>query len=148
MDPVDNERATAKEMVSYARQQGVDLEPVRKDSILQKGQRWIFLWGKREALPCSGPADEPEGTLHYNMQGAISVLPSSLKGAAGTFQGAWSEAGTFESMDQAFDLVKAWLLDSREVEIYLPDPSGVMGFEAWRGRSPERARASSQYHAS
>ncbi len=80
------------------------------------GQRWIFLWRKREALPCGGLADEQVGTLHYNMQGAISVLPSSLKGAGGTFQGAWSGAGTFESMDQAFDLVKAWLLDSREVD--------------------------------
>ena len=50
------------------------------------------------------------------MQGAISVLPSSLKGSAGAFRGAWSEAGTFEDMEQAFELVKAWLLDWKEVD--------------------------------
>ena len=35
------------------------------------------------------------------MQGAISVLPSRLKESAGAFRGAWSEAGTFENMEQA-----------------------------------------------
>ena len=115
MDPVDNVRATAQEVVSYARQQGVDLEPLRNDSMFQKDRDGSILW-RKDALPCSGPADEQEGTLHYNMQGAISVLPSSLKGAAGAFQGAWSEAGTFENMEQAFELVKAWLLDCKEVD--------------------------------
>jgi hypothetical protein len=116
MDPVDNERTTAREVVSYAQQRGVDLEPLRSDSTFQKDQRWIFLWRKRNALPCSGPADEQEATLHYNMQGAISVLPSSLRASAGAFQGGWSEAGTFESLEQAFELVKAWLLDWKEVD--------------------------------
>jgi hypothetical protein len=116
MDPVDNERATAEEVVSYAQQRGVDLEPLRNDSTFQKGQRWIFLWRKRNVLPCSGPADEQEGTLHYNMQGAISVLPSSLRGSADAFRGGWSEAGTFEDLEQAFELVTAWLLDGKEVD--------------------------------
>ena len=116
MDPVDNERTTAREVVSYAQQRGVDLEPLRNDSTFQKDQRWIFLWRKRNALPCSGPANEQEGTLHYNMQGSISVLPSSLRGSAGAFQGGWSEAGTFESLEQAVELVKAWLIDWKEVD--------------------------------
>jgi hypothetical protein len=116
MDQVANERTTAQELVSLARQQGIDLEPLRNDSALRKGSRWIFLWRKRGELPCSGPADEREGTLHYNMQGAIAALPSSLKGAAGAFQGAWSEAGTFENLEQAFELVRAWLLDWKEVD--------------------------------
>jgi hypothetical protein len=50
------------------------------------------------------------------MQGAISVLPSSLRESAGAFRGGWSEAGAFEDMEQAFELVKAWLLDGREVD--------------------------------
>jgi hypothetical protein len=116
MEPVDNERATAQELVSYAYQQGVDLEGFRDDSLFQKGQRWIFLWRKRNALPWSGPAKEQDGILHYHMQGAISALPSVLKGANGTFQGAWYEAGTFEDLEQAFVLVKAWLLDWKEVD--------------------------------
>ena len=67
-------------------------------------------------FPGTGPADEHEGTLHYNMQGAISVLPSALRGVVGAFHGAWSEAGTFENLEQAFELVKAWLLDCREID--------------------------------
>ena len=116
MDAVDNERKTAEEVVFHARQKGVDLEPFRSDSLFQKGQRWIFLWRKWDALPCTGPGDDQEGTLHYNLQGAISVLPSRLTEAPGAFRGAWSEAGTFEDLDQAFELVKAWLLDCREVD--------------------------------
>jgi hypothetical protein len=116
MDPIDNERATAQEVFSYAQQRGVDLEPLRNDSMFQRDQRWIFLWRKQNALPCSGPAGESDGTIHYNMQGAISVLPSSLRESAGAFRGGWSEAGTFENMEQAFELVKAWLLDWKEVD--------------------------------
>jgi hypothetical protein len=116
MDPVDNERATAEEVVSYAQQRGVDLESLRNDSTFQRGRRWIFLWRKRGALPCSGPADEQEGTLHYNMQGSISVLLSSLRGSGGAFRGGWSEAGTFEDLEQAFELVTAWLLEGKEVD--------------------------------
>jgi len=115
MDPVDNERTTAQELVAYAQQQGLDLEPLRNDSMFQKGQRWIFLWRKRDALPCSGSVDEPVGTLHYNMQGATSALPDNLRGATRAFQGMWSEAGTFENLEQALQLVRAWLLDGKEV---------------------------------
>jgi hypothetical protein len=107
---------TAQELASYAEQQGVDLEPIRKDSVFQKDQRWIFVWRKRDALPCTGPAGEQEGTLHYSMEGTISVLPSHLKAADGAFRDAWSEAGTFENIEQAFELVKAWLLDWKEVD--------------------------------
>jgi hypothetical protein len=56
------------------------------------------------------------GTLHYNMPGAIGVPPSRLEASAGAFQGMWTEAGTFENMEQAYELVKAWLLDGREVD--------------------------------
>jgi hypothetical protein len=115
MDPVDNMRMTAEEVVTLARQRGIELDPLCIDGHFQRGRRWIFLWRKDE-LPSSGPAHEPPGTLHYNMQGAISVLPTNLKGSAGAFRGAWSEAGTFEDLEQAFELVKAWLLDGKEVD--------------------------------
>jgi hypothetical protein len=115
MNPVDNFRATAQELVSFARQQGIDFEPLRKDFTFQKDRRWIDVWRKDE-LPYSGPTGEQAGTLHYNMQGTIAVLPSRLEGSASAFRGAWSEAGTFENMEQAFELVKAWLLDWKEVD--------------------------------
>jgi hypothetical protein len=121
MDPVENVRATAQELVSFARQRGADLGLLCTDGHFQDDQRWIFLWRKDE-LPSSGPADEQAGTLHYNMQGAIAVLPRKLKASATAFHGMWTEAGTFESLEQAFELVKAWLLDRKEVD-HLPGRS-------------------------
>jgi hypothetical protein len=115
MAPADNFRTTAKELISFARQQGIDLEPFHRESTFEKGQRFIFFWRKDE-LPGTGPANEPLGTLHYNMQGAISELPSKLKDSASAFRGAWTEAGTFENLEQAFALLKAWLLDQNEVD--------------------------------
>jgi hypothetical protein len=116
MNQVDNERATARELVAYAQSRGIDLEPLRNDTLFQTGQRWIFMWRKRDDLPASGRDDEPEGTLHYNMQGSISVLPSVFKNSPAAFQGAWSEAGTFENLDQAVELLQAWLLDAKEID--------------------------------
>jgi hypothetical protein len=121
MDPLDSHRATARELVSFARQHGTDLEPFRNDFAFQKDRRWIDVW-RKDPQPGSGRADEPIGTLHYNMQGAISLLPSCLKDSAGLFRGAWSEAGTFEDLGQALALVKAWLIDWREVD-ELPERS-------------------------
>jgi hypothetical protein len=115
MDPVDNFRATAHEVLCIARQQGIDLEPFCTDGHFHSNQRWIYLW-RKDSLPATGPANEPLGTLHYNMQGTIALLPSKLKESASAFQGAWTEAGTFENLEQAFALVKAWLLDGKEVD--------------------------------
>jgi hypothetical protein len=115
MDPLDNSRAVAHELISLALEQGVDLEPLRRDDVFVNDRRWVWFW-RKDLLPGTGPADEPLGTLHYNMQGTISVLPRSLEGSAGAFRGAWSEAGTFENIDQAFELVRAWLLDWKEVD--------------------------------
>ncbi len=106
MDQVQNERATAKEVVAVARQRGLELEPLRNDSMIQSGQRWVYFWRKRDELPCSGAADEEEGTLHYNLQGPVSAPPSSVKGAADHFGGTWSEAGTFENIDEALELLR------------------------------------------
>jgi hypothetical protein len=116
MDPLENERATAHDLVSYARGQGVDLESLCKESVFQKDRRWIILWRKRDGLPCSGPAQEPEGMLHYSLQGAIDQLPGALPDSARAFQGAWTEAGTLEGLEQAFELVKAWLFDGKKID--------------------------------
>jgi hypothetical protein len=115
MDPVDNFRATAQELIFFARQQGIVLGSFCTEGNFENDQRWIFLWRKDE-LPGTGPAGEPLGTLHYNMQGAISVLPDRLRESASAFRGAWTEAGTFEDLGQAVELVKAWLLERKEVD--------------------------------
>jgi hypothetical protein len=119
MDPVDNFRAVAQELVSFAHQQGVDLEPIRNDFVFQKGKRDMNLWRKDE-LPWSGPANAKIGTLFYKISGRIELLPNVFKDSASAFHGFWNEGGTFESVEQAFDLLKAWLIDWKEVD-YLPN---------------------------
>lgn len=115
MNALDSVRTTAQELVSFARRQGVDLDALRTDFTFQQGRRWIDVW-RKDSLPGTGSADEPIGTLHYSMQGSITVLPRSLKASADSFQGSWTEAGTFESVEQAFELVRAWLIDGKEVD--------------------------------
>ena len=107
--------AVARELLSIAERQGIDLEPFRRDYAFEKSRRSIWFWRKDE-LPYSGPAHEKIGTLHYNMQGAIKVLPHVLKDSASAFRGAWTEAGTFENLEQALALLKAWLLEWKEVD--------------------------------
>jgi hypothetical protein len=116
MDLIENSRAVAEELVSFAREQGVDLEIVRTNDAFLKDQRWIWFWRKQDGIPCTGPVDEKEGTLHYNMQGTIEVLPEKLKESATAFRHAWTEAGTVASIEQAFHFLKAWLLDRSEVD--------------------------------
>jgi hypothetical protein len=44
------------------------------------------------------------------------VLPNVFKRSASAFRGVWSEAGILDDMAQAFELVKAWLIDRTEVD--------------------------------
>jgi hypothetical protein len=74
-----------------------------------------------DGLPCTARAEEHDGALNCNMQGAIRVLPSVFKQSAGAFRGAWTKAGTLGGVEEAFPLVKAWLLDGQEVDD-LPKP--------------------------
>ncbi len=116
MNVFEIERATAQEIASYARQQGVDLGSLCNDSVFQRSPRWVFFWRKVADVPCTGSDGEQEGTLHYNLQGTIHELPNRLQPPASTFQRTWSEAGTLESVQEAFTLVKRWLLEEKEVD--------------------------------
>ena len=113
MDPVENSRAAAQEVVALAQKHGVDLSC--SDGHFQTSGRWIYLW-RKDLAPGTGPADEPLGTLHYNMQGRVARLPCAASESSSAFKGSWSEAGTLESVEQAYELVKRWLLDRSEVD--------------------------------
>src|SRR5262249_42531689 len=115
MDPIENIQITAQEIITFGRAQGVDLMPLCTDGRFQKERRWILLW-RTDELTYSGRVEEKEGTLHYNMQGAISVLPGKLKGSSSAFRSASNEAGTLEDIEQAFELLRAWLLVRKEVD--------------------------------
>lgn len=111
--------AVAEELISIGEQQGLDLAPFCAEGFFQKDRRWIFFWRKDE-LPRSGRADEALGTLHYNLQGSIAALPGSMTDSASAFTGMWSESGTFENIEQAIELLGAWLLEGKEID-HLPE---------------------------
>jgi hypothetical protein len=69
--------------------------------------RFISLWRK-------------DGKVHYNMQGPIDILPERYKASASAFHGMWHEAGTVADLEQAFEFLKAWLIERKEVDL-LPE---------------------------
>lgn len=114
-DVIANSLSVARELVAIAQQHDVDLDSCRTNDVFRQGSRFIWCW-RKDSLPSSGPADEPVGTLHYSMQGTISTTPRVLHGSESAFQGHWTEAGTFENLEQALKLIAAWLLDWKEVD--------------------------------
>lgn len=109
MNEVESQVATAQELVAFAKQRGVDLSSISYDwSFLNEG-RFIILWRK-------------EGNVLYNMQGPVKILPERLKASATIFRGIWHETGSLETIEQALDFVKAWLLDRKEID-ELPERS-------------------------
>jgi hypothetical protein len=103
MDVVDSTEMTARELVTYAGQQAVDLEPVLDDIIFQKDGRSVFFWKK-------------DSSVHYNMQGRVKSLPAGFEGSSGAFRGMWHEVGFVDGVAEAYALLKAWLLDAVEVD--------------------------------
>jgi hypothetical protein len=67
------------------------------------GDRFLSLWRKYEVV-------------HYNLPGEVDELPMQYKESAGAFRGGWTEAGTVQDIGQAFELLKAWLLDRKGVD--------------------------------
>jgi hypothetical protein len=106
---LESQQATARELLSLARQRGFDLGTICYDRAFLKEGRFLSLWRK-------------EGNVHYSLQGKIGDLPKRLEASRSAFQGMWVERGTFETLEQAFEFLKAWLLDRKEVDD-LPDRS-------------------------
>jgi hypothetical protein len=103
MNDLESQEATAQELVALAKQRGFDLSSTCHDWAFIDQGRFISLWRK-------------EGRVHYNLQGRIDALPATFKASASAFRGMWHEAGTLGDLEQAFELLKAWLIDTREVD--------------------------------
>ena len=106
MNDLESQKATAQELVAFAKQRGVDLSSTCYDWAFLSQGRFISLWRK-------------EDRVHYNLQGPIDALPERYKASARAFRGMWHEAGTLLDLEQAFELLKAWLVDIKEVD-HLP----------------------------
>ena len=103
MNDPESQGATAQELVAFAKQRGVDLSSTCYDWAFLNEGRFISLWRK-------------EGKVHYNMQGPINTLPERYKASASAFRGMWHEAGTLADLEQSFELLKAWLIELKEVD--------------------------------
>jgi hypothetical protein len=103
MNELESQEATADVLVDLAKQRGVELGSLRYDTAFFSEERYIWLWQK-------------EGKVRYNMQGRIDVLPEKMKDSASAFHGMWGETGTFDTIEQALEFVKAWLIDQKEVD--------------------------------
>jgi hypothetical protein len=98
-----SELAMARELISLAQQQGVDLASLYNSGTFLHDGRIIWFWRKNDVI-------------HYSLQGRISVLPQRYKASASAFRGMWDEAGTLTDLETAFEFLKAWLIDSKEVD--------------------------------
>ena len=107
MNEPESQEATAKELVAFAKQRGVDLSSTFYDWVFLNEGRFLLLWRK-------------ESKILYNMQGPVNVLPEKMKASLGAFRGKWGEPGSFETIEQAFEFLKAWLLDRKEVDALPP----------------------------
>ena len=103
MNDLESQLATTRELVAFAKQRGVDISPTCYNWAFLKEGRFISLWRR-------------EGNVQYNMQGPIKALPERYKASASAFRGMWHEAGTLADLEQAFELLKAWLIDMKGVD--------------------------------
>jgi hypothetical protein len=102
MNDLESQEATALELVALAKQRGADLSSTCHDFSFFNEGRLILLWRK-------------QGKVHYNMQGSIYALPARYKASASAFREMWHEAGTLADLEQALELLEAWLMDRKDV---------------------------------
>jgi hypothetical protein len=103
MNEWESRAATAQELVAIGKQRGVDLSATHDEGAFFTEGRFIQLCRK-------------EGRIHYNMQGRIGILPEKMKASASAFHGMWVERGSSETIEQAFEFLKAWLLERKEID--------------------------------
>lgn len=94
---------TSKALIDFAKQRGVDLSPNCQNAAFFGEGRYMMLWRK-------------DGKVHYNMQGLVRTLPERYKASASAFHGMWTEAGTLRDINEAFEFLKAWLIEKKEVD--------------------------------
>jgi hypothetical protein len=103
MSDFESMLATARELISLAAQQGIDLDPLfDSGTFLHDGR---IIWFRRKG-----------GIIHYSLQGKIEVLPREYEASASAFRGMWDEAGTVGDLEEAFEFLKAWLIDRTEID--------------------------------
>jgi hypothetical protein len=103
MSDFESMQATSRELYSLASRHGIDLGRMYDSGTFLRDARVAWFWRKN-------------GAVHYSLQGKIEVLPGRYRASLGVFRGMWDEAGTLADLEQALELLKAWLIDRKEVD--------------------------------
>lgn len=103
MNEFESLAAIANDLIDFARQRGEDISPKCHNSAFFEEGRYMMLWQK-------------DGKIHYNMQGKIRTLPERYKASATAFHGMWTEVGTVQDVEAAYEFLKAWLIERREID--------------------------------
>ncbi len=77
----ESELTMARQLISLAQRQGVDLASMYDSGTFLHDGRIIWFWRK-------------EGKVHYSIQGPVEILPERYQAAASHFNGIWAEAGS------------------------------------------------------
>jgi hypothetical protein len=104
MDYIESRREAAERLVHYAAAQSCGVALFRSEhDVFENGMRCIDLWLEGD-------------NFGYHISGEIVKLPSQFAESKSSFRGVWDEAGSVEDLDQAFHLLRAWLIDAKEVD--------------------------------
>jgi hypothetical protein len=106
MDELEGFRTLIPELTAIACRRGIDVATVSRKNGLWRNGRILTFW--------------PEaGVIRYCLQGGIKELPNAFAGSAGAFHGGYTEAGDCANLEDAMDLLVAWLFEERDVD-HLP----------------------------
>jgi hypothetical protein len=104
VDFSESKRQTAEHLVRHGVAQGCDVSTFCNEyNVFVNGKRWVEFWQSDQAIG-------------YHLAGEVRDLPSQLAASRSSFRGVWDEAGTLEGLGHAFELLRSWLIDGKEVD--------------------------------
>src|SRR5947209_6614516 len=117
MEPTtEEEQVTAKALIAFAQQRGIDLNPLRGIGVFQKNERWMVFERQKSDLDEDASVSEEIGPIHYVIRGDIPSVPTKYRDSTELFPVHWAEAGSVENFEQALALLEAWLQNQMHVD--------------------------------
>lgn len=104
MDFLESRREAADRLHRYAAARGIDLAQFRDEhDVFSRRSRWIDFWLEGAAVG-------------YHLRGEIAKLPARFAASQTSFRGVWDEAGSVKDLPQAWELLRSWLIEFKEVD--------------------------------
>src|SRR5688500_2211695 len=100
MKTLDSIQIMAARIVELALKQRADISQLLHagSGAFQHENRWMMFWVK-------------DDSLWYRLSGKISSPPAEIAESHPTFNGIWDESGLLPDLEQAFQLLRAWLIE-------------------------------------